>query len=357
MQQLGKNIRNNRGYSLVEVMVATVIGMILVAGATATFIMQNRSYAMTESISEVNSQSKMALDIMAKEIRLTGMGVDSLKAAGYGLPAVNPIDGGAGDSDSLLVSTGLRSVGRLSTDPIHPSPIEPISKTLSRVYLQDAEGTLRRNPGDNRWLSIDGVFFTVIVGCTVDAGAEDPNVCIDPNDATGLIVRTDDETDDLTPFQLITTNDSNKDGVLTNADLGRPVYAVVGITYALNAESMELTRNNGVIEDVIAQNIEDLQFAYAVDINGDGNINAADDQNGDGAFDANDFVDSVPLANAVRIKAVRISLLARADRADLSVTTENPPANLENRVHAATNDGFRRRLWQTVVNLRNMQDL
>ncbi|MCK5504131.1 MAG: prepilin-type N-terminal cleavage/methylation domain-containing protein, partial [Thermodesulfovibrionia bacterium] len=66
--------RKDRGYSLVELMIAIVIGAILIAASSATYIAQNRSYTVQESVSEINSQAKTALDLIANDIRSAGFG-------------------------------------------------------------------------------------------------------------------------------------------------------------------------------------------------------------------------------------------------------------------------------------------
>ncbi len=322
------NTRCNNGYTLVELMIATVVGMIIVAGATVVFIVQNRSYASTERVSEVNSQSKTAMDIMAKEIRLAGMGMDA-EAARLGLVAINPSqDGGTDAADSISVMAGFNSKGTLSTTRFTgPFP----AGSRNTIYVQNAERKIRRcaaGPGAKCWLNIDGLFFAKVINCTA-TDSSDSNLCTSPNDDTGLVLNRD-----LPPdlrASLIAVSDSNGDGQINGDDRGRPVYGMINVTYFVN-NNMELIRNDGVNDEAIAENIEDLQFTYLDDtglfVNGD-------------------------VANADEIKAVQVSLLARASQEDLGVTTETPPAVLANRIHDITGDGFRRRLWQSVVNLRN----
>jgi hypothetical protein len=70
-----------------------------------------------------------------------------------------------------------------------------------------------------------------------------------------------------------------------------------------------------------------------------------------------DFVDGddpAIVADPSIIRAVRINILARADKPDVNYTgLGNPPLAIENRVHGQPNDNFRRRLWQKIITIRN----
>ncbi len=355
MWRLKKNIGNNGGFSLVELMVAALIGMALVAGATVTFIAQNRSYNVTESVSEVNSQSKTALNIMTKEIRLTGMGLDNT-AANLSLNAITPVDGGAGASDSISFVAGLRQIGTLSVS--RPSgPVDPANP--SKIYVQDAERGIRQctgGVGDKCWLSIDGVFLALVRSC---ASTPD-DICTDPNNNSGLVLNRriplamENVLGAVSSATQDAVCDTNNNGQIDPGDVCRPVFGLVNVTYSVN--NMQLVRNDGINDEIIAENIEDLQFAYAIDANRDGSM---DDITLDGFINADDFIDGDVVTNNNDIIAVRISILARADKEDYKLRPlDIPPEQIENRRNpVVVGDGFRRRLWQSVVNLRNMGNL
>ncbi len=354
MRRLGKKIVNNGGFSLVELMVASVIGMALVAGATITFIAQNRSYNVTESVSEVNSQSKTALNIMVREIRLIGMGLDRT-ASRLALAAITPVDGGGGASDSISFVAGLRQIGTLSVSRTS-GPVDPAN--AFRIYVQDAVRGIRQCPGgvgSKCWLSIDGVFLAQVTSC-----ANTDNICTNPNSNSGLVLNRRIPlamANVLSAVSTVTEDapcDTNNNGQIDPSDICRPVFGLVNVTYFVN-NNMQLIRNDGINDEIIAENIEDLQFAYAIDANDDGSM---DDTNVDGLINAADFINNGVITNNDDIIAVRISILARTDKEDYKLRSlEIPPNQIENRNHLSAGDGFRRRLWQSVVNLRNMENL
>ena len=338
---------NNKGYTLVEIMIAITIGLILISAASATYVVQNRSSAAQESVSEINTQSKIAIDLISREIKSAGFGnPDDLNEEPINgvTTMVTPIDSTT-SSDALTITGGLRMIGTLwpaGAGPGSPCPssLDMESNLVNIVY----SGTDAPNDSDRRYLNLDGIKFVMVQNCTLDS---------DDNCLSGTI------TLDRPVGHSFPLLDVNGDG---SCNMGRPVYLVEDITFCIDANgTLRRIRNNGnpatctalatSVNDAIAENIEDLQFAYAVDTDND---NMADDQNGNGSFDAGDFLNGAAIADPSTIKALRINILAKAERADTNYKEMgNPPAIIENRNHAATKDDFRRRWWQTVVSMRN----
>ena len=328
-------------------MIAIVISMILIAGASATYIAQTRSYVAQESVSEVNTQSKIAHGLIA----------DTLKSGGFGMPmdmSLDPINGytsvvtqvdNFNAADAITIVGGFRAIGTIWPVGGGPGMACPASVTLgSKQITLVYSGTERFNLTDKRFISIDGVDFAVITNCTPDGN----------NDCTPSSI-----TIDRSLTQDFPLADTNGDG---QCDSGRPVYLVEDVTFCVDAGSSlrRIRRNANVAactgqassdDEEIAQNIEDLQFAYAMDADDNGQT---DDMDGSGTINSADFMNGIMVTDPDTIRAVRINVLARADRADPNFRAQgNPPAGIENRAHVPTNDDFRRRWWQTIVTMRN----
>jgi type IV pilus assembly protein PilW len=60
------------GLTLVELMIAMVIGLVLVGGVIQIFIANNQTYRVTENMSRMQENGRFALDIMGKIIRTAG---------------------------------------------------------------------------------------------------------------------------------------------------------------------------------------------------------------------------------------------------------------------------------------------
>jgi len=338
-----KLYKDIHGYTIGEMMVAILIGTLLISAATATYIAQNRSYATQESVSEINTQSMIAHDMLSNDIKTAGFGVsDDMNTdpvSGY-TTVITPIDSSTGP-DAVTIVGSFRRIGTLWPVGVSPGDITcpaeiPMGTTEVKIILSSTVGA---NTVDRRYLSIDGVDFVTVLSCTMSGD----------NCGSGTI--TLDRP--LTASYPLMDTDGN-----SSCDQGRPVYLVEDVTYCVDADStlrrIRRIGNNENVEactgattsdnEAIAENIEDLQFAYARDtINNDGMVDTA--------------YENAPLNNATfnsRIQAVRINILARADKPDTDYAGQgNPPASVENRNHNVTNDDFRRRWLQKTVTVRN----
>ena len=58
-----------RGFSLIELMIAMVLGLVVIGSAGAIYIANKRSYAATEVLSRVQESSRVAFELMARDIR------------------------------------------------------------------------------------------------------------------------------------------------------------------------------------------------------------------------------------------------------------------------------------------------
>ena len=336
--------KNNKGYTLVEMLIAVVISIMLIAAASATYITQNRSYVAQESVSEVNTQSMIAHGIIADALRGAGFGIpDDLNenpVNGY-TTVITPVDSAA-TTDAITIVTG-RLIGQIWPVGVGPGgmacasapPLTRLPLSINQIDIVYS-GTERPNNTDKRNLSMDGIEFATAVSVNSSTVTLSSNLSYQY------------------PF-LDTTGD-------TNCDTGRPVYLVEDVTFCVDANAtLRRIRRNAVLpactgavtsdNEAIAENIEDFQLAYAVDANSDGQI---DDLDGSSMLDDGDFVNGGAVADPATIKAVRINVLARTDKADVNIQgLGNPPALIENHPLVQPNDSFKRRWWQKIVKIRN----
>lgn len=178
------------------------------------------------------------------------------------------------------------------------------------------------------------------------------------------------------------SNESDGNGVVDDKETF--VYSLYDYPTAAPDGILDLGRKYGSSRKLLAENIEALGLAYAFDTKGDGdnfldtdingNIIWAIDSDGDKDLDVNldenndgeiDIKDSakgkdlshvdnggladVPLSD---IRAVRIWLLARGDRSNSHQGNNRIHVVANQRI--STNDGFKRRLLTTTVRCRNM---
>jgi type IV pilus assembly protein PilW len=64
--------RAMRGLSLIELMIALLLGLLVVGGALGIFISNRRTYSATESLSRIQENARVGFELMARDIREAG---------------------------------------------------------------------------------------------------------------------------------------------------------------------------------------------------------------------------------------------------------------------------------------------
>ena len=63
---------NERGFTLVELLIAMTIGLIILTALSSTFLMQSKIYDVQEQVAEMVQTARAAMDMMTREIRMAG---------------------------------------------------------------------------------------------------------------------------------------------------------------------------------------------------------------------------------------------------------------------------------------------
>lgn len=61
-----------RGLSIVELMVALVLGLLITSGITAFYLQSKRNFTQDELISRMQENARMAMDVLARDLEMTG---------------------------------------------------------------------------------------------------------------------------------------------------------------------------------------------------------------------------------------------------------------------------------------------
>jgi prepilin-type N-terminal cleavage/methylation domain-containing protein len=314
-------LKENKGVTLIELMVALVISAVLVAGTYSIFISQQRTYIAQDQIVAAQQDGRAALTIMARDIRMAGMltGTDGFSVwdgSNNATEAITPTnnDGGTGLDQVRVVYAAEEFISGVT--PVYVTIVNGSAVTLSAAisgFFNDGSGTTKRS-----YVAFEGYNSVYQIANGGVSGSTLTLTTVPPD---------------------------------TLASYRARVFRVRAITYRVNSNTLQ--RNYGEGNDTLAgatnqSQVEDLQIAYQVTgvtyWTFDGVVDAAHGETSDTALPAG-------TTNA-DIRAVRITLSMRTpiqDTADLNYTR---PA-LEDRAGSATNDGFRRRVYTTVVKLRN----
>jgi len=301
-----KRLSTDGGFTIVELMIAIVIGMIIIGATYATYISQQRSFTAQDQVAEMNTTSKIALDMIANDIREAGFGVPAAGTYNInGFTSIITLTNSTTQPDSITLLGAFRKAGTLCSNATGGA-VSPDDTKLVLVPPSGYSNLDNINTTDKRNISIGGLSFGIV---TAGGGA------------TTTITLQDPVGKNYPRFTDLNGNGQCDDGE------GVPVYVVEDYTYRIVGTDLERVRrlNGGSPDrDTIAENIEDLQFV-SIDVPPDGITDR-----------------------------IRVNILARTARPAPNFQGQgNPPAQIEDRNHAPTNDSLRRRWWQMEVDLRN----
>lgn len=320
----------NSGFTIIELLIASLLVAIVMAFTMETFTVNNRTYVKIDSVVDTQQSVRAIASVLERDLRHAGMmvpeivaacGIDSTTAPDRlyisDYTAVNP-------EDSIGTFDGARVQGTVSQVNVDPTPttlnldtlvMEP--DTPDPSYDTDGNGV---NDSDFR---VDG---GVIVADLMDPSR---------GSACGIVTNVD----------LVTKSITIR---IKTAALGASAgaYALVAVpALEYRIDSNKLYRNNLLLAD----GVEDLQIAYFLDSNG----NSALDVGEMHGISGNNYVAAA--SDARELRGVRLNIVARTRSEDERFTQGLFQAT-ENRAAITTADGYRRRVHTAIVRMRNIGD-
>jgi type IV pilus assembly protein PilW len=76
---------NNMGITLIELLVALVIGGIIIAGIYRVFVAQSKAYTVQDQVIEVQQSVRSAMEVLLRDIRMAGFDNDATDLNGDGM--------------------------------------------------------------------------------------------------------------------------------------------------------------------------------------------------------------------------------------------------------------------------------
>jgi type IV pilus assembly protein PilW len=155
-----KSIHLQKGLTLVELMVAMTIGLVLMLGATGVLITNQRAFATTESISLIQDNSRIAIDMIARDIR---------QAGGHPCLAMAINDHTAGNAAAQQMAGLLRDTNGIAANPegINLADRNANQGALQIVTSANALTVLAHTAGQNTFtVDNDLEAGNIIIACT-----------------------------------------------------------------------------------------------------------------------------------------------------------------------------------------------
>jgi len=343
--------RHEAGFSLIEMLVVLAISSVIFATIFWTMSFQKMSAQKQTALSDVYENQRFAMDLLSRNIRLAGLNMNSGEfsflgesAATAGIEPVTPHNDFARGTDKINLTYVL------DLEDCPPLPLCEEMPTPSSEF--------KTCEIPQCWVDMPTPFWTIIT----DPTGEHSEVAIITH------VQEDSMHIQHNPTGCINgyCNDNQGLEYLYPEGSTLSMIAFKQIAYYLtwpSHDSGEIQQSQLVMQEnegaptpgpviPLANGVEDLQFAFAIDADGDGLI---DDTDGDGIVGPGDYLNGDAVPDNDQIMAVRISMCIRsADWITKQPNSHRPPMEDHDGNFAQEPDGFSRKTISSRVLVRNM---
>ena len=312
-----------RGFTLVELMISLVLFLVAIAGTLDIAVTMSQAYRDQRQVILTESSVRAPMDFIADAIRnaspAVGTGnIQEVLSSGCNIGAITEIDNTTAPDELYLTyaSGGVVTSLRSTYD----------SSTNTSITVTDAS---QINPGDYLLLT-DTNQGTVV---QVDSS---PSAVDTTTGTISLVAPACAPT--LPSGGYVPTN------LVIRVKRARFYVDVVGsVTDGVPTLMMDPDADGPAPAEPLAENIEDMQVALGVDVNANKGIDTDEwaYSSGTGAL-------------AGSIRAVRVTLIARAANQLIPLTATYQRPNTEDRTDVAPLDTYRRRVLTSTVEVRNL---
>ncbi|MBQ4833187.1 PilW family protein [Pseudoalteromonas sp. MMG010] len=321
----------NKGFTLVEMMVSLFIGAFILAGVMFTFISMKTTSKDTLDIGDLQESGRLAINIMQRDIEQVGFWgtfyEDSFTSANT-TSLDNPTSDcystvNNGSFPDLSSSSNFRSI---------------YAETASSLLAFNCIASAKTNSDILQLKFLQGERLTV-----ADTVAND-------SDENYFIAQQEQA-------EFVRGSQASAD-ININASIwpySHHIYYIADQTYQMNNTDTTIPvlmrkrlQGDKIVEDTIMEGVENMRFIFGLDTNADGRV--------DGYRSISDISLS-DWENRKRILTVQIFLLVRTIHADNGLTLKNQTYVLGEDSNARTltfDDDFRRAVFTTTIRLNNV---
>jgi len=353
-----------KGLTLIELMIAIVVGLILVAGVIQVFVANKQTYRITDAQSRLQDNARFALEILTRDIRSAGFsGCRSIEKMNLKQIANSPVPTQMGEN---TIIRGSEADSPTSWSPVLELPVlSEILKTkvvagtdvITLQHGTSCGATLMENIGN----SSDDIKVVFPNSCNITAGntlmiadCEDAHIFRASTGSTSekIVHKQGNQTEHfcksygvlpVDPTAPDNTACSTGESKLYNYDA--EVFKFTAVTYFIHREddndppalwAYDQTTANA---SEIIEGIEDLQVLYGSDDNDDEIVDRY--VTAKVIEDANDWD---------KVISAQISILVQT--LDTNLTTSNQSLEFNGTTIAGT-EGRLRRVFSSTIAIRN----
>lgn len=310
MKYFNRHFKQQRGISLVEVLVAMVISLFLLSGIIQVYLTNTASYSFTNAISRIQENARYAMDTMAQDLRMAGY---------FGCAVFDRSDPAA----MQAIVNNLDTAG--------PGYDANLFDILGEPLIEGTENDV--NGSDT--ITLRGALAGNATPDVPYANSTSANILIsNPNDieVDDIVMISNCRGADIFQVTNATTSDNaNNTAVVHNTGTGSPgnynpdtctsghclsqtygadatMYKLQAVTYSIapgaSGEPALWRSANGLNEELV-EGIEQMQVQYGIDTSGDGATNRY--------MTADLITDDFSLPNNWdNVMSIRLMLLARS---------------------------------------------
>ncbi|QTA83201.1 Prepilin-type cleavage/methylation domain-containing protein [Desulfonema limicola] len=342
--------KQESGFTLIEVLVALAIFSIVIVGVIEVFVNSNKSYMMQDDIASMQQNIRIAKMFIERDVRMA----DASFVFENGV--------GEGGSDKLTMGYVESLDNACGEDP---DPTDDIDRPCSELSTLHLKGDMPESSSvANVYEDLSGEASDWEEGCYCGGETYDS-----PQYGFQAIIETpkgyDPAVSDIFYLTGVNANKLNQlinHPVMLEGEDGKnekfdnkiinayPDKSIINfyipesrITTSYEIKDGELLRG----DQLIADNVEDLQFAFCGDFDNDGIV---DPENTNDWFNGELEEGDLPADSKILVRYVRITLLGRTSKQH-QISDTRP--SIEDNAQADTQDKFNRRLLQTTVQMRN----
>jgi prepilin-type N-terminal cleavage/methylation domain-containing protein len=321
------NQSRQTGFTLVELMIALVLGLIVAGGIMSVFVQGRQSYRVDEQIARMQDEARFALDELSRDIRMSSYLAEPLA------PSTVFLDPGLVVAQNCGPAAEPAWIFRLTssiTGQIDTLTAVDNATGASAAAAHGCIGGAELNAGS------DIVAVKRVAGGITDpVNLEDGRTYLRSNGTFGLLY--------TRPAAAAVPGPAN------DWEYRPRVYYIRNFSDAPGDGIPALCRKElapaavpAIATECIARGIEDLQVEFGLDTNADGTPNR--------------YVTSPTLADMQQVVTARIFLLARTHQVDTNYT-DTRTYQLSNAPAYTPNDNFHRRLYSVTVTVYNRRNL
>jgi type IV pilus assembly protein PilW len=335
---------NPAGISLVEMMIAMLIGMLLLAGIYRIFISSTTSYQFEEELSNLQENGRFAMEFLTRDARQTGY----RGCAGSQATVTNTLNGGFGalfdferaiEGYDDITDSNAADFLQMGISPLEGSDVLVLRKMNSDILVEiveqmpDTSADLKVTGGIDPAPFDDGD-IVMITDCQAAAVFQITNYTSGGGSIKGNVVH---NAGGSTVPGNATKDLGHSFG--PGSEVARMVTSVYYVDTNANGVPGLYFKNGNAAPQEIVGGIESMQITYGVDTDGDRDIES--------------YVAATGVADWGDVLAARIGLLvASADEVPRG-EIDAAPYTVNGTVIPAANDRRLRQVFVTTVALRN----